>query len=102
MFIKKSKYEEQQKEIKEILEILCEQKYKIKKLEFQVDTQPMFKVGETFGDWKVNNVSANYEQLYPGNQTYYLYNYKCINCKENIIKDFTENELLDLKKKFTD
>ncbi len=99
MFIKKSKYEEQQKEIKEILEILCEQKYKIKKLEFQVNTQPMFKVGETFGDWRVNNVSI-YGQVYPGiSQEYYLYNYKCINCKENLIKDFTENELLDLKKK---
>jgi hypothetical protein len=93
MFIKKSEYEEQQKEIKEIREILYEQKYKIKKLEFQVNTQPMFKVGETFGDWEVNNVSV-YEQLYPGNRTYYLYNFK-----ENIIKDFTENELLDLKKK---
>jgi hypothetical protein len=101
MFIKRSDYEEQQNEIKKIQESLREAKGKICKLEFWMNNHPKYKTGDVIGDWKVNGISVYEKPARPYYyNTEYQINYKCINCKDNKIGDFTEDELSDLKKEY--
>ncbi|MDD5353394.1 MAG: hypothetical protein PHS93_09560, partial [Candidatus Omnitrophica bacterium] len=74
---------------------------RIGKLEFQADNLPRYKIGDLFGDWKVNNIfvdgSCQRSLFYMIGDAPYLLKYKCINCRDNAIKDFTEKELSELK-----
>jgi hypothetical protein len=96
MWIKKREYDELNKRINNAFDSLSKHLQRIEKLEFKINNSPKYKIGDTVGNWKVHEVIVKtYGSLFFERE--YLFKYKCINCKDNKIQDFTEEELGELK-----
>ncbi len=96
MFIKRKEYAES---INKIHDEIRSIRSRIGKLEFMEGNPPKYSIGETFGNWKINSVFIDNEIRYPylPSNSYFVLKYTCINCRDNKIKDFMEEELSKLK-----
>jgi hypothetical protein len=98
MFIKRKEYAES---INKIHDEIRKLNSKIGKLEFRAENPPKYSIGQTFGNWKINNIfiegDCQRNIFYWMEGAPYLLKYTCINCKDNEIKGFTEKELSELK-----